>query len=213
MSYYYDCLLNWNDYAYEFYEWDDTDYLEYVKKIPLFKVKHKVLVDLIANNIIISDTILEEIKNKTLISDKKEFKHISYAALFTDTKNVIALEFNDSGLSISRSKLLVEDELNVLEAIYGMKETTFTYTIASFIPSKNTLRQIKEARKIIALEIDSLYEQQDLAKLKYLFYEYKKENIDDITYIYETIKNDLDTKFNEDILRLYYLIKLSYHQV
>ena len=214
MNYYYDCLLNWNEQeAYEFYEWNDYDYLELIKKIPLVKVKHKVLLDFIQNNVKVDKEFLEMIKDKTLVSDKKNFKRIEYASLFTDTKNVIALEFNEEGLSISRSNLLIDDDLNILEVIYGIKETTFNYEIIKKIEMNQTLRQEKEAKKLILLEINNLYQNKEIDKLKYLYYEYKKENINDIDYIYEQIKSDLERKIDQDILKLYHIIKLSYHKV
>ena len=213
MNYYYDIILNWKeDKAYEFYEWNDTDYLELIKKIPLIKVKHKVLLDIIMNNIKVNISLLETLEDKTLVSAKKNFKRIEYASLFTDGKNVIAIEFNHEGKSISRSNLLIEDELNVLEVIYGMKETNFDYEIVNKLEENKEVRQVKEAKKLILLEINNLYKNKEKDKLRYLYYEYKKENIEDIDYIYESITNDLN-KFNQDILKLYYIIKLSYHKV
>ena len=214
MNYYYDIILNWSeDKAYDFYEWNDFDSLELIKKIPLFKIKHKAFLDIATNSIKVDQKFLELIADKTLVSDKKNFKRIEYACLFTDTKNVYALEFDKEGNSISRSKLLVDDELNVLECIYGMKETQLEYVVKENLKMGSTLRQIKEAKKLIVLEINNLYQNKDIAKLKYLYYEYKKENIDDIDYIYEEIMHDLNKEFNEDILKLYYIIKLSYHSV
>ncbi len=214
MNYYYDIILNWNEEnAYEFYEWNDFDYLELIKKIPLIKVKHKTFLDLTENIVKVDSDFLELIKEKTLVSDRKNFKKIEYACLFTDTKNAIAIEFNEEGVSISRSKLLVDDELNVLEVIYGIKETNINMEAIRKIKIDNTLRQIKEAQKLILMEINNLYQKKEIDKLRYLYYEYKKENIDDINYIYESIKNDLKKDFNEDILKLYYIIKISYHKV
>ena len=214
MNYYYDIILNWSeDKDYDFYEWNDFDSLELIKKIPLFKIKHKAFLDIATNSIKVDQKFLELIADKTLVSDKKNFKRIEYACLFTDTKNVYALEFDKEGNSISRSKLLVDDELNVLECIYGMKETQLEYVVKENLKMDSTLRQIKEAKKLIVLEINNLYQNKDIAKLKYLYYEYKKENIDDIDYIYEEIMHDLNKEFNEDILKLYYIIKLSYHSV
>ena len=214
MNYYYDIILNWNEEnAYEFYEWNDFDYLELIKKIPLIKVKHKTFLDLTENIVKVDSDFLELIKEKTLVSDRKNLKKIEYACLFTDTKNAIAIEFNEEGVSISRSKLLVDDELNVLEVIYGIKETNINMEAIRKIKIDNTLRQIKEAQKLILMEINNLYQKKEIDKLRYLYYEYKKENIDDINYIYESIKNDFKKDFNEDILKLYYIIKISYHKV
>ena len=214
MNYYYDVILNWNELrAYDFYEWNDFDSLELMRKIPLIKIKHKTFLDFLTHHIKVDPNFLEIIKDKTLISDKKDLKRIEYAALFTDTKNVFAIEFNKEGKSISRSKLLLDDELNVLEVIYGLKETNMEYELEERLPIDHTLRQEKEAKRLIEIEIKNLYENKEVAKLKYLYYEYKKEKVEDINYIYENIMHDLDTKFNKEILKLYYIIKLSYHKV
>lgn len=214
MNYYYNIILNWGENkAYEFYEWNDTDYLELIKKIPLIKIKTKTFLDFISKNFKVNKDFLDMIKDKTLVSTKKNLGRIEYACLFTDTKNVIAIEFNDNGLSINRSKLLIDDELSVLEVIYGMKETTLNYEVIDELNHDNTLRQISEAKKLILLELNNLYQNKEMDKLKYLYYEYQKEAIDDIDYIYESLINDLNTKFTKDILKLYYIIKLSYNQI
>ncbi len=214
MNYYYDVILNWNDdKIYDFYEWNDTDYLELIKKIPIYKVKHKTYLDIISNKVKVSSNFLEEIKDKTLISSKKLIKKIEYASLITDNKNVYALEFNINGEIISRSKLLVEDELNILEMAYNLKENDITYEIIEPLIIDNDLRQIKEALHLISLEVTNLYEQKDAAKLKYLYYEYQKEQIEDIDLIYKKILTDLTKPFNSELLKLYYIIKLSYHNV
>lgn len=214
MNYYYDVILNWSDLqVYDFYEWNEYDCFELIKKIPLFRVKHKTLVDLIESTIKVSEEFLLLIKDKTLINGKNVINKISYSCLFTDNKNVIAVEFNESGISINKSKLLLDDELNILEVTYGLKEYTLDYEVVSTKKNENILRQEQEAKKIINLEINELYEKKDLAKLKYLYYEYKQETSDDLSLIYNNIKNDLQSNLNPNILKLYYIIKLSYHRV
>lgn len=213
MNYYYDVILNWcENGAYSFYEWNETDYLELIKKIPIFKVKHKIFMDIMLNNISVDENFLELIKDKTLISGR-EIKKLLYVCMFTDGKNVIALEFNQEGLSINRSNLTLDDELNVLEAAYILKEYSLEYINVSKIDKREVLRQEDEATKLIYLEINNLYKNRDYAKLKYLYYEYKKEKIDDIDIIYNNIISDLKDNFSKNILKLYYIIKLSYHNV
>ena len=97
--------------------------------------------------------------------------------------------------------------------MYGLKETMINVEIIEKLESDRTLRQVKDAKRLILLEINTLYQNKEKDKLRYLYYEYKKENIDDIDYIYHNIINDLNHEFNRDILKLYYIIKLSYHNV
>ena len=214
MNYYYDIILNWNEgQEYEFYEWNDTDYLELIKKIPLIKIKHKDFLNVLTNKIKVSKDFLEEIKDKTLLSTKKIVNKIEYACLITDGKNVLALEFNREGLVISRSKLLIDDELGILEFAYNLKDAIFIYEIVNPLEYNFDLRQEKDAKHLIELEIDNLYRNKDKAKLKYLYYEYKEETLDDIDIIYQNIKKDLEKDLNKELLKLYYVIKLSYHNV
>lgn len=214
MNYFYDVILNWSeDYAYHFYEWNDTDGLELIKKIPLIRVKHKVFLDIVSNKIKVDKEFLESIKDKTIISGKNIVNNIVYACLFTDAKNATAVEFNDNGESISYSNLLIDDELNILEVAYDLKEANLNYELIGKKDICKILRQEDAAKKLIRLEINSLYEKKDLVKLKYLYYEYKKKAIDSIEEIYENILDNLDNNFDEDILKLYYIIKLSYHNV
>lgn len=214
MNYYYDIILNWSENnPYSFYEWNDFDYLELVKKIPFIKIKHKSLIDIWSNNIKIDSEFLSTIKDKTLVSSKHSICKINYACLFTDSKNIIALEFNDKGESINRSKLLIDDEINALEVSYSLREENFEYEIISKLEENRNLRQAEEAKRLIALELNNLYQNKELAKLKYLFYEYKKEKKEDIEEIYHILNEELENNFSAEFFRIYDIIKLSYHKV
>ena len=214
MNYYYDVILNWSENeGYEFYEWNDTDYLELVKKIPLIKIKHKDFLNVLTNKIRITSDLLKEIKDKTLLSSKKVISKIEYALLITDGKNVLALEFNKEGVELNRSKLLIEDELGILAIAYNLKEVIFIYEMLNPLKKSLELRQEEEAKHLIFLEINNLYQNKDISKLKYLYYEYKQEEESNIELIYKNIINDLEVNFNKELLKLYYIIKLSYHNV
>jgi len=214
MNYYYDIILNWNeDVAYEFYEWNDTDYLELIKKIPLFRIKHKSLIDIISNKIKVSEEFLNLIKDKTIISGKNIINRVTYASLFTDGKNIVAVEFNSEGYSISYSKLLIDDELNVLEISYDLRDYPLEYEIVEKLKLITNLRQEDEAKRLITLELNNLYQNKDLAKLKYLYYEYKKTTKENLEEIYQELIESLNKDFNNNVLKLFYIIKLSYHNV
>ena len=159
MNYYYDLILNWSeDTAFYFYEWNDTDSLELIKKIPIFKVKHKTFLDLIQNKVKIDEDTMLLIKDKTILGTQSLVTKIEYASLFTDGKNVIAIEFNKEGESAFYSNLLIDDELNVLEICYNLKEYTCFYEILAKKDNNHLLRQEKEAKDLITLEIKNLYQ-------------------------------------------------------
>ena len=49
MNYYYDVLLNFQEKYCMFYEWDEQDEIEFLKKIPLYHIDSKTYVDLFSN--------------------------------------------------------------------------------------------------------------------------------------------------------------------
>ena len=49
MKYVYDILLNFNEKLYEFYEWMDDDYFDYIKRIGIIKVSKDTLIDIKTN--------------------------------------------------------------------------------------------------------------------------------------------------------------------
>ena len=59
MTYIYDILVNFSDNLYEFYEWNKKDKIIHIKRIPLIKVKSKVMEELCFNNIKVDKKFLE----------------------------------------------------------------------------------------------------------------------------------------------------------
>ena len=118
MSFYYDIIVNFQDDNYMFYEWEETDALEYIKKIPAFQVPIKVMRDLVDNNVVVSKEFLENIFNKT----KLKKGTLEYAALFVSKNGAIVLEFASDGKSIARSYLQIADECHVLDTMYNLSD-------------------------------------------------------------------------------------------
>ena len=83
MIYIYDIILNWtdNDKVYEFFEWEQNDDVDHIKKIPLFKIGKDVFDKLVkkAENVDLlnKDNIHEEThmdKEKGIIKRIKIWK-------------------------------------------------------------------------------------------------------------------------------------------
>ena len=72
MTYIYDILLNFNNDFYEFYEWEKTDYITHIKKIPIYKVNTNLIDDLLTKKIVIDSPITYEIMNKTEVFENKK---------------------------------------------------------------------------------------------------------------------------------------------
>ena len=81
MTYIYDVLLNFTEERLiEFYEWNQTDIIENIKKIPIFRISSNQLNDLLSYNIKLDKQILAKIKNQT--STYKRTTDLEYTALF-----------------------------------------------------------------------------------------------------------------------------------
>ncbi len=209
MNYYYDLVLNFNETAFMFYEWNENDVIELIKKIPLFSVNNKVLKDLIYNEIVVDKEFLN------LIEDKCELKNgtLKYVALFASKNGAIALEFNNDGKSISRSFLQVDDEIGVTEMLYTIPLFKFDYTLGQKIKINKNLRIEEDIKKFIELEIDSLYKKGNFDKLKYLYNEWFLKDSDDLSIIYKDMKEKLKGDLTDKEMNIYNLIRLSYNNV
>lgn len=207
MYYYYDVILNFQDDKdlYEFYEWEESDDIDFIKKIPLFKVSTKDLNDLIKYKVKFSLDFSETIKDKTILKAKD--KTLKYAFLVSDTKNALALELDSLGNVISRSRLLLGDEINIGEIMFTMTDTKLTYTKLTKYPKRGCLRQIDRMKKVIKKEIDTLYENKNISKLKYLYFEWFNKQNEDINIVYQEMNRSLKENFNDNIERIYELIK------
>ncbi len=211
MYYYYDVLLNFVEVPllYEFYEWEKEDNVEFVKKIPLFRISTDCLKDNLKYQTKFNTTLVEQIKEKTLIKGSKDTSFNTF--IISDAQNALALEVNEEGLVVSRSKLLPSDELNLNEVMFTMKESTLQYEKMKKYPKNTTLRQEREIKKMIQSEIDTLYKENNQSKLKYLYYEWFNKNNDNIESIYKEMTLSLQKEYDENLKRVYDFIKLSYH--
>lgn len=213
MYYYYDVLLNFGEEEkiYEFYEWEEKDSMEFVKKIPIFRISSDCLKDNLKYKTKFSSSLLLQIKDKTIL--KSSTKTCEYTFLISDTKNALALELNEGGVVISRSKLLPGDELNLSEVMFTMKESTLQYEKLAKYKSNKEIRQIREIKKLIQCEIDSLYEEKNESKLKYLYLEWFDKNNENIDDIYKEMTHALQKEYSTNLKRVYDFIKLSYNQI
>lgn len=213
MYYYYDVLLNFgeDENLYEFYEWEEKDQVDFVKKIPIFRVSTECLKDNLKYKTKFPESLLIQIKDKTIL--KSSSKTCEYTFLISDTKNALALELNENGQVISRSKLLPSDELNLSEVMFTMKESTLEYEKIKKYAKNNGIRQVREMKKLIQCEIDTLYQEKNSSKLKYLYYEWLNKNSGDLEKIYKEMTNCLQKDYDDNLKRVYDFIKLSYNNI
>lgn len=208
MNYYYDVILNFSEEAIFFYEWEETDTLEYFKKIPLILVNSKQYKEIVSHNIQVNQEFLESIKGKA----KSNLGDSLYVVVFADKNGATAIEFDASGKSILRSSLLPIDEININEIIYTLNTKRLDYEVLNQIKYNDSLRYEKKLRLIIKTEINSLKRKNDNLKLKYLYMEwFNKEPLS--TDVSLEMLESIDNETSETLYKLYDLIKLSYNNV
>lgn len=213
MYYYYDILLNFQDdnNLFNFYEWEETDAIDFIKKIPLFKISNESFKELLQYRVQFDREFLESIKNKTILKNTKE--NLKNTFLISDSKDALALELDENGTVINRSRLLLSDEINLSEIMFTMKETKLEYKKLKKYEESTDIRQIEEIKKLINCEINTLYKSKNLNKLKYLYYEWFNKKNNDIDIIYKEMQLNLNSKYDENQKRIYDLIKRSYKKL
>lgn len=206
MKYIYDILLNFNEKLYEFYEWHDCDNFDYVKKIAIIKVNKDTLNDIRNNKIMLDDEFVKEIHNTCEVYTSKSIKSIEYACLFTSNSSIIACLFNYKGISIMKSDLLLDEGLDIIEICKKIKPVTLKYTIISKEDKELITRHDKKKLIFMKQEINNMYKNNNIDKLKYLYYECFNKNEESIIKIYEILTNYINTIPSE----LYNLLMLPY---
>ena len=211
MNYFYDLLINLSDdVPFNFYEWNKNDNIIHLKKIPVFKIKTNDLKNFLSYNIKVDELFLTKIFNKTESYDKN---YINYMALFTDGNNSLVIEFDEKGKTIAKSKLLLEEELDLLEIAYSLKNEVVNYEKIDLLNEDSELRQIKELKHFLLVEINTLWEKQNTPKLRYLYNEIINQDSKDLQKIYKSLQNIIKSDFNSNHLKMFNIIKLSYQHL
>lgn len=192
MNYIYDLLLNFNENIYEFYDWNKTDNIKHIKKIPIFKIESNKMKQIKNNKIDFEPTFLEKIHNKTEEFTSKKNNHIEYSCLFTDGVEVIGINMNKK---ITYSKLLLDEEFEVTNMSLHMKETPIEIKIIEYnkqeqFKTRKEIEQISSAKKILK----NILNENNPEKLKYLYYECFNKKNDSIEEIIKELNKKIENK-------------------
>ena len=205
MNYVYDIFINFSRSLYDFYEWEKTDSIIHLKKIPLYRVDKETIIDILNNRIKVSVEFLNQILNKTEIFDKN---HIKYSVILASLETAIVLKFDDNGVVTNYSKLLIEEENDVLEYTRFLSITDLKYEIISKNEFNFKTREENQIKKFLNKEINSLIKEKEFEKLEYLYLESfnKKKSISDII---NSINNEINENWDNVYKSLYNLLKLT----
>lgn len=189
MNYVYNIYLNFNKNYFDFYEWSDEDNILQINKIPIIKIDTSKYLEIISNNIKIDDNLFNEIYNKTEITNNKN----STCIIVTDTRNVVALKFNNNKESIMISSFELDNEYQILNKIKKLKTYNIEYKILNKRKYIFETREEYNKNKYLLNNINKL----SYDTLKYIYYEcFNKENNN-----YNIMLNELKDKIlNNDLI-------------
>ena len=201
MNYIYDIYLNLNKTLYDFYEWNNSDNIIHIKRIPHFIVDDAILSSLVANDIKIDSNFIKAIHNKTELWSS--VNKIPNCALFSDYDNTIAIEFDSNGNSIKKSFLSVDEEAEILEDINKNK-----LSIIKFKTVKKTPVSLK-TRKQLSIDnfINNELKNINSKKLKYICMECLGTTEKNIYKNINSLKKLKST--SKDYKNLYDILKLT----
>lgn len=210
MNYVYDLLINLNVSDYKFYEWKDTDTIEYLKKGVLLKVSDYLYKKILTNNIVIGNKTLELIKGKTCILKDKKLENITYMGIFTNGKDAIGVTFSSKGEILEKTRFTIQDELELIEISIPLKLIKIDYK-KILNNEKNVSFLLREDEKNIRLILNELETiKNDSEKIDYLYYEwFNKKNESNNSY--EELINDIKNNYidNKNFLKLLILISIK----
>ena len=206
MNYIYDCITNFFNEYYDFFEWDKKDNFTHFKKIPIIKVTDNEFKTIFTNNIQIDNELLKKIKNKSEIYQDK-FNKDKYYLLITNNESILALMFNNNGQSIKRSSLYVDEELDIITTLRRIDYKTINYQIINKLKPKFKTRNDVKIEEYLLKELNKLSIKKDNDKITYLYYEcFNKYELNTKKALNILIKNINNTNISNI---LYNFFKLS----
>lgn len=186
----YDILVNFKKIPYEFYDWNKEDDVKHVKKMPSIKVSDSALYDIFYNEVKISKNFLDQIKDKTEIFFGRTIKKVKYACVIYNDNVALSILLNDNGEIIGKSKLLFDEEDDVLKDDVPLKE--IDYEVIKKTKKINGLTR-REAKIVLLLSkyLDKIHESKKNDEIKYMYFECFNTMEEDNEKAYKNLKNEV----------------------
>ena len=213
MIYVYDMILNWTDgdKVYEFFEWDLNDEIEHIKRIPMFKIENKFFDDILIYDFKVDKEFLNKIFQLGEKYTSAGIEKIPYASILTDGIRAIAIEFNEEGESIYRSRLLLDEEQDVIMLSNKLVEYKLNIIKGKRKNMEMFITRLEhDIKRLLTIEIQDSYKKGNFDKLKYLYFEFFGREQEDIDIAYKKLLESIDKEINYNHNKLYEVIKLSY---
>lgn len=186
----YDILVNFKKIPYEFYEWNKEDDVKHVKKMPSIKVSDSALYDIFYNDVVVSKNFLDQIKDKTEIFFGRTVKKVKYACVIYNDDVALSILLNDNGEIIRKSKLLFDEEEDVLKEDVPVKEIDYNIIKKSKKISGLTRREAKIVL-LLSKYLDKIHESKKNDEIKYMYFECFNKVEEDNEKAYKNLKNEV----------------------
>lgn len=186
----YDILVNFKKIPYESYEWNKEDDVKHVKKMPSIKVSDSTLYDIFYNDAVVSKNFLDQIKDKTEIFFGRTVKKVKYACVIYNDDVALSILLNDNGEIIGKSKLLFDEEEDVLKEDVPLKEIDYNIIKKSKKISSLTRREAKIVL-LLSKYLDKIHESKKNDEIKYMYFECFNKVEEDNEKAYKNLKNEV----------------------
>lgn len=206
MIYIYDLTLNFNDKLYDFYDWKETDNIVHFRKIPLIKLSDKVYDKFLNNKVVADSELLSLIRDKSQMYKGRLLKNVKYTLVLTNGYDAFAVMFDENGVSSKKSRLVVGEELEVIDLSNNLKVKDYDFTIVSNEKSFNRFTRDEE-RVINDVIIKINAHKDNTGLLKYLYYEWNKK-IYDGNNCYKDLINCVTYEYSDKIEELNKILNL-----
>lgn len=214
MVYVYDLVLNWsNKYRYEFFEWNNNDEIEYIKKIPVLKIDN--FNEVVAYNYKVDNNFLNKILNKTEVYNNKIINKVEYCCIFCNSSltNAVACEYDSEGFLLYSSNIYFLD----LEDVFDLVRKEKAFRVDGNVVNKKIgdsynyylTRKEKMRKKLLLDNINFSYLNKEFDKLKYFYYEIFNRECNDVEVIKRSLDNSINSFYNDKHEQLYNVIKLT----
>ena len=140
----------------------------------------------------------------------KKILQINYACLLTDGNEVIAVKIKQDGLLKYGSKLLIDENEEVLEYSSSMNTIDICYETLEEV-KKQTFRTRKEQEILTFIneQLDKIQLKNESDKIEYLYYEcFGKKEIDSKEAVIK-LKNALNDEFSSIFLQIYHFFMMT----
>ena len=190
MDYIYVIVLNFQNDYYDFYEWQPTDKIINVKRIPIYKIDTQDYLNIKYHNVTIDRDILPK-TNKLF--------------LLTNGIEVMGILIDNNGKVIKKSGLLFDENDDILADSELIKAIDIKYTINK----KNNITYISRLKKEKIKYLKAYFKKIDKIKdeyfLKYLYYDIYNDDEKDIDTVYDnliSLAKENPTKMFESIKKI-----------